>query len=222
MASKSRVARIYVLAGTNGAGKSSIGGAMLVSQGVPYFNPDEAAARIRAANPGLPLTDAQSAAWLEGRRLLERAIAERLNYAFETTLGGKTIATLLAQAASHGIEVRIWYVGLASADLNVARVKLRVAHGGHDIPEEKIRERYVSSLLNLIRLMPLATEVRVYDNSREAGPNSGSAPKPELIVHVRKGKIVTSNALPVTPAWAKPVMLEALKISESTKTRQKS
>jgi len=194
---------------------------MLVSQGVPYFNPDEAAARIRVANPGLSLAEAQSAAWLEGQRLLERAIEEGLDYAFETTLGGKTISTLLAEAASQGIEVRIWYVGLASADLNVARVKSRVAHGGHDIPEGKIRERYARSLLNLIRLLPFATEVRVYDNSHDADPNSGLAPKLELIVHIKKGRIVASNALAATPAWAKPIMLEALKISESTKTRQK-
>lgn len=217
MASQSRVARIYVLAGANGAGKSSLGGAMLVSQGVPYFNPDEAAARIRAASSGLSLVEAQSAAWLEGRRLLERAIAERLDYAFETTLGGNTIPGLLARAASQGIEVRIWYVGLASADLHVARVKSRVALGGHDIPEAKIRQRYARSLLNLIRLLPVAAEIRVYDNSYEADPHSGLTPKPQLIVHVRKGKIMASCALAATPAWAKPVMLAALMISERTK-----
>jgi len=220
VASKSRVARIYVLAGANGAGKSSLGGAMLVSQGVRYFNPDEAAARIRTANPGTSLAEAQGAAWLEGRRLLERAIAERLDYAFETTLGGNTIPVLLARAATQGSEVRIWYVGLASADLHVARVKSRVALGGHDIPEGKIRERYARSLLNLIQLLPVATEVRVYDNSYEADPRSGLMPKPELVVHIRKGKIVSTCALAATPVWAKPIMLAALKISESTNSRR--
>src|SRR5512142_355527 len=118
MAKKSRIPRIYVLAGTNGAGKSSIGGAMLVEQGVDYFNPDEAAARIRAANPGMSPAEAQSAAWQQGKRLLERAISERLDYAFETTLGGNTIPALLHNALSASIEVRIWYVGLASAELH--------------------------------------------------------------------------------------------------------
>jgi hypothetical protein len=69
-----------VLAVTNGAGKSSIAGAMLIEEGVEYFNPDEAAELIRVANPGITLDEAQSAAWDEGRRLLERAINERLNY----------------------------------------------------------------------------------------------------------------------------------------------
>jgi len=213
------MARIYVLAGVNGAGKSSIGGAMLRSQGVPYFNPDEVAARIRAVAPGLSLAEAQSAAWIEGRKLLERAIAQRLDYAFETTLGGRSITALLVQAARQGIEIWVWYVGLANIDLHLARVKSRVARGGHDIPEERIRGRYAPSLLNLMRLLPLATELRVYDNSYEADPNSGQEPRPKVIVHLRRGRIVAANTLSTTPDWAKPIMLAALEAAVRTKDR---
>jgi len=77
---------LYVLAGTNGAGKSSIGGAMFLQAGVEYFNPDQAARLILARNQGLSQTEANSAAWHRGRHLLERAIAERKTFAFETTL----------------------------------------------------------------------------------------------------------------------------------------
>ena len=63
MASTAHIPHIYVLAGTNGAGKSSIAGAMLLEQGVTYFNPDQAAAQIREENPHLSLTEAQSIAW---------------------------------------------------------------------------------------------------------------------------------------------------------------
>ena len=214
MASKARVPRIYVLAGTNGAGKSSIGGAMLVAQGAEYFNPDEAAARIRAANPGLPQEQAQSIAWREGKRLLERAIAERLDYVFETTLGGNTIPALLEKALSEGVEVRIWYVGLVSPELHIARVRSRVSRGGHDIPEEKIRERYVRSLLNLIRLLPQLTEAWVYDNSYEADPHTGAVPRPRLLLHLARGKIVRLCDLATIPEWTKPVVLAALKTAE--------
>jgi predicted ABC-type ATPase len=134
--------RIYVLAGTNGAGKSSIAGAMLIEEGVEYFNPDEAAELIRVANPGITLEQSQSAAWDEGRRLLERAINERLDYAFETTLGGRTIAALLEKAMEAGIEVRIWYVGLTNAEVHIALVHAGVNRGGLDIPVERIRQRY--------------------------------------------------------------------------------
>src|SRR5690348_2993027 len=102
---------------------------MFRAKGADYFNPDEAAARIRRANPHLSEAEANSQAWNQGKRLLQRAIAERLNFAFETTLGGKTIPALLNSALSAGLEVRVWYVGLSSVDLHIARVKARVEKG---------------------------------------------------------------------------------------------
>jgi len=206
-----RAPRIYVLAGTNGAGKSSIAGAMLLRRRVEYFNPDEAARRILAANPGISQTQANGAAWHEGRRLLERAIAEHLDFAFETTLGGRTITGLLERAAAQGIEVRVWYVGLTSPALHVARVRARVARGGHDIPEARIRERYDASRLNLIRLLPSLIELWVYDNSREADPHAGVAPEPRLVLHLRRGAIVGPRDLSGTPEWAKAIVAAAIK-----------
>ncbi len=202
---------IYVLAGTNGAGKSSIAGAMLLQKGVEYFNPDEAAHRILAANPGTSQLQANSAAWRQGKRLLERAISERLDFAFETTLGGHTITNLLERAALSGIEVRIWYAGLSSPELHIARVQARVEKGGHDIPEQRIRERYDASRLNLIRLLPNLSELRIYDNSEEADPDTGAHPKPKLLLHMRRGEIVGPCDLSLTPEWAKPIVAAAMK-----------
>jgi predicted ABC-type ATPase len=202
---------IYALAGTNGAGKSSIAGAMLLRTGVEFFNPDQATRLILARNPGATQADANSTAWQQGKRLLERAIAERLTFAFETTLGGNTIAALLERALASGIEVRIWYVGLTTPELHLARVRARVAKGGHDIPEAQIRARYDSSRLNLIRLVPKLTELRVYDNSTDADPHTGAAPEPQLLLHMVRGKIVRSGVLAQTPEWAKPILTVAMK-----------
>jgi predicted ABC-type ATPase len=213
----SRPPRIYVLAGTNGAGKSSIGGAMLHEAGADYFNPDEAARRIRSANPGLTQAEANSAAWHQGRRLLERAIADRLDFAFESTLGATTIPALLASAASLGIEVRVWYVGLISPELHIARVRARVAKGGHDIPEADIRRRWETGRLNVIRLQPALTELRVYDNSGDADPYAGAAPAPMLLLHVRRGRIVAPRDLSATPSWAKPVVAAAMRLDAETR-----
>ena len=58
----SRPPRVYVLAGVNGAGKSSVGGAAIRGFGGEYFNPDEAARQILRANPGLTQTEANSVA----------------------------------------------------------------------------------------------------------------------------------------------------------------
>lgn len=203
---------IYVLAGANGAGKSSIAGAMILTHGARYFNPDEVASRIRSASPRLSRTEANSQAWNSGRRLLERAIAERMSFAIETTLGGNTIPDLLLSALSVGIEVRVWYAGLNGVDLHIARVRARVAKGGHAIPEEKIRARYDRSRLNLIRLMPGLTELLVYDNSREADPDAGEPPEPSLVLHVTRGRIEWACALEAVPEWAKPIYAAAVRI----------
>jgi Uncharacterized protein conserved in bacteria len=205
---------IYVLAGTNGAGKSSIIGAMFLKQGIEYFNPDSAAKRILSSNSGMSQTEANSAAWHEGKRLLERAIREKQDFAFETTLGGETITALLESALSERIEVRVSYVGLNSVELHIRRVRSRVEQGGHDIPEQRIRERYTQSRLNLIKLLPKLTELRVYDNSEEADPKTGKIPKPKLILHCLQSKISASSNLAQVPEWAKPILAVAVKTSE--------
>lgn len=212
MAEPSQNPRLYVLAGTNGAGKSSIIGAMFIEEGIQFFNPDEATLLIRAANPGISKKEANSQAWYQGKRLLERAIAERLDFAFETTLGGRTITALLKKALREGFEVRIWYVGLESAALHVARVRSRVKKGGHDIPEDKIRQRYDQSRLNLIQLLPKLTELLLYDNSENADPTNGQAPEPKLILHKQQGKISESCDLRSVPEWAKPIVAAALRL----------
>jgi predicted ABC-type ATPase len=213
--------RLFVLAGTNGAGKSSIGGATIRSRGGQYFNPDEAAARIRASQPHLSATQANSAAWHEGKRLLQHAIAHGLDYNFETTLGGRSFASLLKEAAGKGFEVRIWYVGLASPEHHLARVKARVRKGGHDIPEADIRRRFDQSRLQLIELLPHLTELRLYDNSADADPHQGKAPLPKLVLHWQRvvgegrGRVVlpTLQQLAQTPKWTKPVVVAALKLN---------
>ncbi|HEX4642880.1 MAG TPA: zeta toxin family protein [Candidatus Acidoferrales bacterium] len=213
MAKQAYPPRIYVLAGTNGAGKSSIGGATFRKRGAEYFNPDEAARQILSANPFISREEANSAAWSEGKRLLERAIGERRDFAFETTLGGRTICALLRKALAAGIEVRVWYVGLESLELHIARVRARVKNGGHDIPEAKIRERYVASRWNLMELLPKLSELLVFDNSEEGDPQAGSTPKPKLILHTKSGKIVALCEAKRAPNWAKPILMAALNAS---------
>jgi predicted ABC-type ATPase len=186
---------------------------MFRESGAEYFDPDAAAQRIRSAHPGMTLEEANSAAWQQGKQLLERAIIERLDFAFETTLGGQTITELLHRALSEEIEVRVWYVGLASPELHIMRVRSRAAAGGHDIPEAKIRERFDSSRSNLVDIMAKLTELRVYDNSEEGNPRQGIAPRPKLLLHMERGQIVDSCVLTVAPQWAKPILGMALKLS---------
>ena len=106
--------------------------------------------------------------------------------------------------------MRVWYVGLDTPERHIARVRARVARGGHDIPEARVRDRFDTSRLNLIRLLPRLTELVVYDNSAEADPQSGAAPEPLLVLRWARGKITESCALPLTPGWAKPILAAAM------------
>jgi predicted ABC-type ATPase len=205
--------RIYVLSGVNGAGKSSIGGAAFRAAGADYYNPDEAARELRATRPGLTWAEANAAAWGSGRALLERAIEKRLQFAFETTLGGNTIPRLLGEAAKSGIEILVWYVGLKSPELHIERVAARVRRGGHPIPEEIIRGRYERSRLNLVQLLPSLTSLRVYDNSAHADPEAGGLPAPRLVLHLEARRILGPEDLSQTPDWAKPIVAAALERS---------
>lgn len=200
-----------MLAGVNGAGKSSLGGAAFRGAGANYYNPDEAARRIREAHPGLAQFDANALAWRQGVRLLERAIERRLAFAFETTLGASTIPRILAQAASGGAEVRVWYVGLDTVERHIARVGARVRSGGHDIPEGDIRRRFETSRLNLIELMPFLAALRVYDNSAEADPGKHAAPVPRLLLVVERQRIAGPDDLAGTPRWAKSIVARAMR-----------
>lgn len=183
-----------------------------------FFNPDLVTREILLTYPEKSLEDANSLAWHEGLRQLRAAIAQRKSFAFETTLGANTIPGELLRAAGDGVPVRIWYVGLSSVELHIARVAARVASGGHDIPEEKIRKRYEKSVQNLMALMPHLVELRVYDNSAEANPSTGQAAEPLLLLHMEGGRLVGPDldALAQTPEWAKPLVELALTMEDAS------
>lgn len=201
---------ITVLAGVNGAGKSSIAGEFTEAHRDFYFNPDSVALKIRALHPDISPTLANGHAWQIGKSLLEQAIAEKRDYRFETTLGGRSIAKLLHAAAKAGHQLHIWFCGLESPELHLRRVRSRVTRGGHDIPEEKIRERWNSSRENLIRLLPSIHHLRVYDNSTEADPAAGQAPCPQLLLEMKSRKITAPADLSNAPDWAQPIIVAAI------------
>jgi predicted ABC-type ATPase len=201
---------ITVLAGVNGAGKSSVAGAFIRQAGGDYYNPDEVTRLLLLRNPGLDPAEANALAWMRGKELLERAIADDSDFVFETTLGAQTLPRLLVGAAQAGMAVKILFVGLASVDQHLRRVAARVADGGYDIPEAKIRQRWENSRLNLIRLIPHFAELMVWDNSAEADSSTG-APAPVLLLHLRAGKIAVPKKIRNTPDWAKPIIAAVLK-----------
>lgn len=214
-----RRGRIIVAAGTNGAGKSSIAGEYFLASGGAYFNPDlRTAEQVQA---GLTRDEANARAWNEGFERLRDAIARDRDFTFETTLGGASITRELHRAAKAGLRVCIWYVGLDSPELHIARVRARVSRGGHDIPEAKIRERYLKSLTNLISFIGIASEIHVFDNSRQS---EDGLPHARLVMRMRARRIVEpaiEELVLNAPEWAKPVIAAALQISDDARGRRR-
>jgi predicted ABC-type ATPase len=206
-----RRGRIVVAGGTNGAGKSAIVGEFMAEKGGAYFNPDLFARQLVAA--GLPLDEANGVAWKAGFDGLRRAIAAHEDFSFETTLGGRSIVEELHRAIEAGLDVCIWYVGLATPELHVARVHARVARGGHDIPTAKIRERYPKSLANLVSLVGRAAEIHVFDNSAESVDGTPAA---QLVFRMRGSKLIEPDLqtlLAHSPEWAKPLVAAAVRVA---------
>lgn len=204
---------VIVLAGVNGAGKSSVLSALLLDEGLDWFNPDRYAAHL-VRELGLSLDEANGRAWQHGKSLLERAIATGGNHAFETTLGGNTIARLLRHA-SKTHDLLMLYCGLASPELHIARVAQRVAHHGHPIPEEMIRERWTTSRANLVKLLPALSRLQVFDNSRSVEPGQ-DVPDPALVLELEGGRVTfpdvrSHEALSAVPAWAQPILEAAIR-----------
>lgn len=200
---------ITVIAGVNGAGKSSIFGSMIRRQGGDYFNPDEVTREMMRTNPALSLEGANSQAWLKGRDMLKRAIEDDQDYTFETTLGGNTLCNLLHDALDQGQAVRILFCGLESPELHIQRVAERVSKGGHDIPEKKIRERWSNAIHNMMQLIPRCQTVRVYDNS---APIAKGRTEAMCLFSLVDGEFQKPPANPM-PKWAKSLASVAMKRS---------
>ncbi|MEM7673193.1 MAG: zeta toxin family protein [Verrucomicrobiota bacterium] len=207
---------IYVLAGIDGAGKSSIGGANLRSRGLEYYDPDTVSRTLRNMHPNMTHTLADSHAWHLGKDLLENAIETKSTFAFKSTLSGKTISLRLIEAAQSGLKVRVWYMGLESVEMHIDRVKRRVRQGGHNIPKQTLLRRWDQSRRNLIKLIPFIDSLRILDNSQAANPLLGQSPIPRLILYINARKIAAPKDLSRSPNWAKPIVAAALREFEYT------
>jgi predicted ABC-type ATPase len=198
---------ITVLAGVNGAGKSSIAGAKIRADGGDYFNPDEVTRSLMLNDSSMSLDEANSEAWKIGFEQLMKAIDNDEPYTFETTLGGSSIATQLYRAIELGRKVRIFYCGLSSPELHIERVAARVARGGHDIPAEMIHARWKNSTVNLVGLISSCHAIVVFDNSSPADENG---PNLVCLFSLIDGKF-HSDPIKDMPEWGKPLAGAALK-----------
>jgi predicted ABC-type ATPase len=157
---------VVVLGGINGAGKTTSSQTLLADQlaVLSFVNADTIA---RGLNAFRPEAVALQAGRVMPTRLKELA-AERVDFAFETTLAGKTYLPFLRSLRENGYSVELNYFWLWSTDLALSRVRARVRQGGHNIPEATIRQRYGRTLSNFWeRYRHEADAWYIYDNSED-------------------------------------------------------
>jgi predicted ABC-type ATPase len=161
--------RVIVVAGPNGAGKTTLAPSLIRDDYglMEYVNADSIAHGLAAFSP-------ESVAFEAGRIMLRRIHtlgAQNLSFAFETTLASRSYARLIKNLRANGYEFNLIYLSLSSPDLAVQRVHERVRKGGHDVPEEVIRRRYIKGARNFFSVYSgLADTWGMYDNSSLGNP----------------------------------------------------
>lgn len=175
--------KIYTLiGGVNGAGKSSLTGSLRAERtdlGL-VIDPDQLTARCGGDE-------------YEGGKLavqqIESALADGVNFTQETTLSGGYPKRLCQRAKDAGYLIRLYYVGLDTAEESLRRIRNRVERGGHDIPAKDVRDRFSHRFADVAKVLPYCDEAKFFDN------NNGFV----LVAEYRNGQL-----LPVgnyRPAW---------------------
>ena len=158
--------KLYIIAGSNGSGKTTFAkeflphyakcsnfiNADLIAQGLSPFSP--AAMGIKA-----------------GRLLLSQVhefIKQKVDFAFETTLAGRSYVNLIKEAKSRGYSIHIFFLWISDVKLTSERIRQRVRAGGHDVPTEDVKRRFSRSLRNFKELYrPLSDVWILFNNSGE-------------------------------------------------------
>ncbi|MCQ2159435.1 MAG: zeta toxin family protein [Bacteroidales bacterium] len=158
------MARMYIIAGCNGAGKTTATYTMLpdMLNVDEYVNADEIAERLSPENPA---KEALRASRLMMERVKE-LIDKNEDFGIETTLATRSFAKTIVEAQRKGYMVIVVFFWLRSPELAIKRVAMRVAAGGHDIERETIVRRYAQGLENLRNIyIPVCNYWLIIDNS---------------------------------------------------------
>ncbi len=180
--------KIYTLiGGVNGAGKSSLTGSLKAERtdlGL-IVDPDRITAEVGGDE-------------YEGGKLavarIEQALADGVNLTQETTLSGGYPRRLARRAKEAGYYVRLYYVGLDGVEEALARIRNRVAKGGHNIPRADVEKRYAHRAGDVAKVLPYCDEAKFFDN------NNGFV----LVAEYRNGELLPVGRY--RPAWLEELL----------------
>ena len=135
--------QFWVFAGPNGAGKSALVARFHLADRMKVVNPDTIAQLLNPAHPDAPavMLRAGRMAAMERRALIQA----RQTHAMETTLTGHSELRVMADARAAGFKTTLVFLGLDDVFTSLARVRERVARGGHNVPSAIVQRRYARS-----------------------------------------------------------------------------
>lgn len=181
--------QLWLLAGGNGAGKSTFYKTRLQPLGLPFVNADMIAKELY---PDAPEEHSYDAAII-AEDMRYRLLQEGRSFCFETVFSHPSKIDFVAHAKALGYQIILIFIHLESADLNIARISQRLESGGHNVPDEKVEQRIPRLLKHIKTVIPLCDHVRILDNSSARNPFM-----PIMIIRDGAVEVQQSNV----PAWA--------------------
>ena len=180
--------QLWLLAGGNGAGKSTFYRTQLEPLNIPFVNADVIAKQLY---PDAPEENSYHASVI-AEQLRYKLIREQQSFCFETVFSHHSKIDFVAHAKAMGYQIILVFIHLESDSLNKARVSQRVVEGGHHVPDEKVVSRIPRLLENIKTIIPMCDQVRALDNSSSLNPF-------ELVFTIRNGDVVKHIT---QPRWA--------------------
>ena len=184
--------QLWLLAGGNGAGKSTFYRLQLAPLGLPFVNADLIA---RELYPDAPEVHSYAASRVAAE-LRQRLLEEGRSFCFETVFSHPSKIDFVAQAKALGYEIVLVFIHLESVELNQARVAQRVSEGGHAVPADKVTARLPRLLGHVKTALMLCDHVRLLDNSRADDPFRQIA-----VMRAGRLEILTDGSLPDWAGW---------------------
>lgn len=181
--------QLWLLAGGNGAGKSTFYRTQLEPLGLPFVNADVIAKKLYPDSPEAHSYDAAKLA----EELRQDLLLQGRSFCFETVFSHPSKIDFVGRAKALGYQVVLVFIHLDCASLNKARVAQRVEEGGHNVPDEKVETRLPRLLKNVKVAIPLCDEVYLLDNSRADNPF-------QMIATIKVGALKRHTSQ--TPEWA--------------------
>jgi len=185
--------QLWILAGGNGAGKSTFYRTQLAPLGLPFINAVDIAKEIYPQAPEEHSYDAAKLATEMRFRLLN----EGRSFCFETVFSHPSKIDFVAQAKALGYQIILVFIHLENVSLYQARVAQRLSEGGHNVPDEKVASRIPRLLQNIKQTLPLCDQVRILNNSRIDNPF-------QQVAVIRNGQTIQQE-IPL-PDWAKNLL----------------